>query len=648
MYRIYLPLLLTATLSAHVAAAALARVERGNLTFENIPEAPADLAEKLDGYLNARQATPLGWSPKGQLLIATRFGDVDQLHLLEQAGGVRRQLTFLRDPITSAAFSPDPGRAAYVYLKDAGGNENSQLYYQRLDEPNPKLLTDGKSMNGAPVWSNMGREVAFFSTARDGLSYDIDIVDPESGALPRLVIAGDSSAAWSVLDWSPDDTKLLVRKFISISESYLYIVDVNSGQKREVDPSASKVGIAGAKFSRDGQGVYVISDREGEFATLRYVNLFNNEKTRISGQIPWDIEELAVSRDGHYLAYVSNEAGVSKLNLVDLRTHQDLTPPRFHTPGIVDSLSFDLEGNRLAFGFAAANQPKDAYVLDVAGNRVEAWTRSEAGPVDLAKFVIPRLTEFPTFDRTDGKPRQIPLYVYQPANGGPHPVLIVLHGGPESQFRPGFDPWIEYLVNELGFAVVAPNVRGSSGYGREYLALDNGVLREDAVKDIGALIVWIGLQSTFDAKHVMVAGGSYGGYLALATLVNYSDRLRGGVDAAGIADFVSFLTNTAPYRQNLRRAEYGDERDPEMRSFLRRISPLTNAERITRPLLVVQGKNDPRVPVSEAEAIVNTVRAKGGEVWYLLAADEGHGYRKKQNRDAYYRTFAQFLMSLRQ
>ena len=268
MHRIYLSLLLNFALCADVAAAALGRVERGNLTFDNIPEAPANLAEKLDGYLNARQATPLGWSPKGQLLIATRFGDVDQLHLVEQAGGARRQLTFLRDPITSAAFSPDPGRAAYVYLKDAGGNENSQLYYQRLDEANPKLLTDGKSMNGAPVWSNMGREVAFFSTARDSVSYDIDIVDPESGVLPRLVIAGDSSGAWSVLDWSPDDTKLLVRKFISISESYLYVVDVNSGQKREVDPSASKVGIAGAKFSRDGQGVYLISDREGEFATL--------------------------------------------------------------------------------------------------------------------------------------------------------------------------------------------------------------------------------------------------------------------------------------------------------------------------------------------------------------------------------------------
>jgi dipeptidyl aminopeptidase/acylaminoacyl peptidase len=647
MNRIYL-LLLTAALFTNVPALAVSRVERGNLTFDNIPEAPADLAEKLDGYLNARQATPLGWSPQGQLLIATRFGDVDQLHLVDQAGGARRQLTFLHEPIAEAAFSPDPARNAYVYLKDVGGNENTQLYYQRLGEPAAKLLTDGKSMNGAPRWSNSGREVAFFSTARDGRSYDIDIVDPETGTLPHLALAGDSSgAAWSVLDWSPDDSKLLVLKAVSSDEGYLYVVDLSSGQKRKVDPAAAKVGIAGAKFTRDGQGVYFISDRDGEFARLRYMNLYTNEKTVISGHIPWDIEELAISRDGHYLAYVSNEAGAGKLNLLDLRTHQDLTPPRLRVPGVIGSLSFDAEGTRLSFGFAAPNQPRDAYVLDIAQNRLQAWTLSEAGPVDLGKFVTPRLAEFPTFDREDGKARQIPLYIYEPTTPGPHPVLILLHGGPESQFRPGFDPWIQYVVNELGFAVIAPNVRGSSGYGKTYMALDNGMLREDAVKDVGAMLVWIGLQRAFDGKHVVVAGGSYGGYLTLATLVNYSDRLRGGVDVAGIGDFVSFLTNTAPYRQAQRRAEYGDERDPAMRSFLRRISPLTNADRITRPLLVVHGKNDPRVPLSEAEQIVNKLRAKDREVWYLLAADEGHGYRKKQNRDAYYATFAQFLMMLR-
>jgi dipeptidyl aminopeptidase/acylaminoacyl peptidase len=438
----------------------------------------------------------------------------------------------------------------------------------------------------------------------------------------------------------------LVLKSVSISEAYLYVVDLSSGQKREVEAAPGKVGIADARFSRDGQGVYLISDRDSEFAQLRYVNLFSGEKTLISGRLPWDIEELAISRDGHYLAYVSNEAGIDKLNLLDLRTHQDLIPPKLPAPGIIGSLSFDWEGNRLAFAFEAANRPRDAYVLTVAANTVEPWTHSEPGAVDLAKFVMPRLAHFPTFDRGDGRAREIPVYIFEPAAPGAHPVLITLHGGPESQFRPGFDPWLQYVVNELGFAVVAPNVRGSSGYGKNYLALDNGVLREDAVKDVGALLVWLGLQSTYDAKHIVVSGGSYGGYLTLATMVNFGDRLRGGVDVAGFSNFISFLTNTAPYRQDQRRAEYGDERDPDMRAYLRRISPLTNVDRIKSPLLIVHGKNDPRVPLSEAEQVVNRVRSRGGEVWYLQATDEGHGFRKKQNRDAYYRTFAQFLMSL--
>src|ERR1700675_3581549 len=441
-----LPLLLL-TFSA---SGATSRVERGSLIFDNIPDAPAELTDSVDGYLSARQATPLGWSPKGQLLISTRFGDVEQLHVVEKAAGERRQLTFLHEPISEAEFSPDPARIGFFFLKDVGGTENAQLYYQRLGEPRPKLLTDGKSLNGAALWSNAGREIAFFSTARDGVKHDIYIVEPAAGTLPHLAVTGDD-AAWYPLDWSPDDRKLLVLKYVSISEGYLYVVDLSSGQKREVEPAPTKVGIAGAKFSRDGQGVYLISDRDGEFAQLRYVNLFTGDKTVISGSLPWDIEELAISRDGHYLAYISNEAGIDKLNVLDLRTHQDLIPPKLPAAGIIGSLNFDAEGNRLAFGFAAPNRPNDAYVLDIATNRLEAWTHSEAGAVDLAKFVMPRLTKFPTFDRTDGRERQIPAYVYEPPTPGPHPVLITLHGGPESQFRPGFDPWLQYVVNELGF-----------------------------------------------------------------------------------------------------------------------------------------------------------------------------------------------------
>jgi len=646
MTRLYLMLLALAPLVCESSPALLPRVERGHLISDNIPEAPSAMTDRLDAYLNARQATPLGWSPKGELLIATRFGDVDQLHLVEGPLKERRQLTFLREPIADAAFSPDLIHGAFAYLKDVGGNEKTQLYYQRLCEPTAKLLTDGKSSNGAVVWSNSGREVAFYSTARDGVSCDIDIVEPGSGSLPRLAVTGDASA-WYPLDWSPDDRKLLVLKKVSSAEAYLYVVDLDTGQKHEVEPSQAKVGIRDARFSRDGQGVYLISDRDDEFARLRYVNLFTGAASVISGQIPWDIEELAISRDGHYLAFVSDEDGIDKLNLVDLRSHQNLTPPRLPSAGLIENLSFDADGKRLAFGFAAVNQPRDAYVLDVASSVLAAWTRSETGPVDVAKFVSPRLMQVATFDRSDGRPRQIPVYVYQPSNPAPHPVLIVLHGGPESQFRPGFDPWLQYVVNELGFAVVAPNVRGSSGYGKNFASLDNGTLREDAVKDLGALLVWLGAQSGLDAKHVVVSGESYGGYLALDALVNYSDRLRGGVDLGGIPDFIGYLSNAAPYTQNRYRAEYGDERDPDMRAYLRRISPVTNADHILRPLLIVHGRNDPQVPIAGAEQLVNTLRSRGDEVWYLQATDEGRAFRKKQNRDAYYQAFAQFLATYR-
>jgi dipeptidyl aminopeptidase/acylaminoacyl peptidase len=646
MTRNYLCALLLAAVLPGSGSLAAPHVERGSLIFDNIPDATAEFADKLDGYLGARQAVPLNWSPKGQLLISTRFGDVEQLHLVDRPGGERRQLTFLREPVTVAAFSPDPGRNAFVYLQDVGGNQTTQLYYQQVGDPRARLLTDGKSLNGGALWSNAGREIAFFSTARDGVSHDIDIVDPGAGTLPRLLITGDA-AAWYPLDWSPDDRKLLVLKNVSVGEGYLYVVDLSTGQKRELDPSSSKAGIVGAKFSRDGQGVYWISDRDAEFATLRYVNLFTADKSLIAAGSASDIEDLAISRDGHYLAFIGNEGGVDKLYIQDLRSHQDLTPPKLPFAGVIRHLTFDDAGTRLAFGYAGTSQPCDAYVLDLPTNRLEAWTHSEAGAADVTKFVVPRLVQVPTFDRQEGRARQMPAYVYEPSTRSPHPVLIMLHDGPASQFRPGFDPWIQYVVGELGFAVIAPNVRGSSGYGKTYTAADNGTLRDDAVKDLGTLIVWLGLQAEFDAKHVVVAGDGYGGYLSLAALVNYGDRLAGGIDRAGIGDFISFLTNIPAYRQAQERAEYGDERDPDMRAYLRRISPLTNADRIAHPLLVMHGRNDARVPLSESDQVVNRLRARGNEVWYLQARDEGHEFLKKQDRDAYYLVFAEFLAKLR-
>jgi dipeptidyl aminopeptidase/acylaminoacyl peptidase len=276
-------------------------------------------------------------------------------------------------------------------------------------------------------------------------------------------------------------------------------------------------------------------------------------------------------------------------------------------------------------------------------NALVRYTKSEAGPIDPLKFAPAELVRFPTFDRERGKFREIPAFVFRPAGPGPHPVYVDIHGGPESQFRPAYSPFNQFLVRELGFTVIAPNVRGSAGYGKTYLNLDNGEDREDAVKDIGALLVWIGLQKDLNAKNVFVAGGSYGGYMSLASMVNFSDRLRGGIDVVGISNFVTFLESTSAYRRDLRRPEYGDERLPRMRAYLQRISPLTNAARISKPLLVVQGLNDPRVPATESQQMVAKIRARGGEVWYLAAKDEGHGFKKKANRDFYQRTIVTFL-----
>ncbi len=637
-------LLALAPLLLQTAASAPRRGEDG-LIYDGIPElAASERSAALEAYIAGREARLLGWSPKGQLLIATRFGEVEQLHLLDHPLGERRQITFAREPTRAGAFCPDPNHPSIAFTRDREGNELAQLYLQKPGEPLPRRLTDGKSVNGGALWSNSGRALAFYSTARDGVSHDIMIAEPDSGALPHLLLAGDS-AAWIPLDWSPDDSKLLVLRRVSAAESYLYLVEVDGGKRREIDPSTPKVSILDARFARDAQGVYLISDRDSEYARLRFVNLFTSERNELSAHLAADIEALALSRDGHYLAYVSNQGGASRLDVVDLRTHQDLVVPKPPVEGVIGALAFDPENRRLAFDLSAASRPRDVYVLDLEARRIEPWTASEeAGAAGAA---TPKLVQFPTFDRSDGHARSLPAWVYEPGVPGPHPVLLVLHGGPGSQFRPAFDPWIAYVVNELHYAVVAPNVRGSSGYGRTFMALDHGALRDDSVKDLGALIVWIGLQGSFDKRHVVIAGEGHGGFLALAALVNYGERLRGAVDFGGITDFGSFLAGSAPERQDQLRAEYGDERDLDTRAYLRRISPLTSADRIARPVLIVHGRNDRRVPIGESEQLVTRLRARGATVWFLEATQAGYALARQSEREAYYQAFAQFLQSLK-
>jgi dipeptidyl aminopeptidase/acylaminoacyl peptidase len=642
-----------------VPAVAVERVERGNLVMEDVPALSAPLAEKLDRYLHSRQATVRDWTPEGALIISTRFGEVEQLHLVDQPLGTRRQLTFFDEPIGAASHSPSGGRAGFVFLKDEDGNENAQIYFQPLAlgriTGEPRLVTDGVSLNGSVCWSNDGKRIAFYSNLRSPFSYDIYVVDPASGEPPRMLVESRGNA-WYSLDWSPDDTKLLLWNVASINDSTLWVADLTTGQMMQVDRAREAVGISTAAFSRDGQGVYLVADRGSEFKRLRYVPLRGGGGRVLTGHIRWDIEEFEQSRDGRYLAYIANVDGVSRLNLLDLVSGTDLVPPQLPA-GTINNLRFDPSSRRLAFGLETAGAPRDVFVYDLEKSLLTRWTQSEVGPLDETKFADAELIRYPTFDPLPEdasramrghvparvRMREIPAFVYRPSTPGPHPVLINIHGGPEAQYRPGFDAFLQFAVAELGYVVIAPNVRGSDGYGKTYLSLDNGYRREDSVKDIGELLTWIGKQAKLDRKRVVVMGGSYGGYMTLASLARYSDRLSGGIDTVGISNYLTFLTNTSEYRRDLRRAEYGDERDERMREFLERISPLTNAEQIRRPLLVVQGLNDPRVPASESEQMVARIRAQGGSVWYLLAKDEGHGFRKKQNRDAYWRAMGSFL-----
>jgi dipeptidyl aminopeptidase/acylaminoacyl peptidase len=624
------------------------RQEHGNLILEGIPPRDAQLSERLGLYRQSRQATFLDWLPDGAMLVSTRFGDVEQIHRIATPLGMREQLTFYPDPVSAARaprVAPANGQGnAFVFLKDQSGDENAQIYYYS-SSAHVQQLTKGKFLHGSPVWSNDGKRVAFYGTERDGISYDVYVTDIGSTNAPRLV-AGGQQDSWYPLDWSPDDRKLLLWKYVSINESYLFIADVYTGTLAPVDVSGRKIGIRSAKFAPDGRGIYLASDEDGEFAQLRYLDPVSHEVRRLTERIQWDIEDFDVSVDGRYIAYVANEDGRSRLTLLDTMQRLEQAPVGM-PDGRIENIHFDKTGRRLAFSAESAQTPRDVYVYDLNHSALERWTRSETGAVDVANFVPAELVRYPTWDRVAGSQRMISAYLYRPRGPGPHPVLIDIHGGPESQARAGWNPFVQFLVNELGYAVIAPNVRGSSGYGKTFLKLDNGVLREDAVKDIGSLIVWLGLQPMFDREHLVVMGGSYGGYMALASLAAYGDRLKGGVDEVGISNFVSYLENTAPYRRDLRRAEYGDERDPKMRAFLNQISPVNKVASIRRPLLVVEGMNDPRVPPMESQQIVWRMRSKGAEVWYLAAKDEGHGFRKKANEDVYLETVAMFLNKLK-
>jgi dipeptidyl aminopeptidase/acylaminoacyl peptidase len=600
-----------------------------NLVVDGIPKIPVTLVESVDRYSNFRAANLTSWHPtRREMLISTRFADVPEIHRVTMPGGDRTQLTFYPDAVTSAQYEPTEGKY-FVFSKDVGGGEFYQLYRYDLDTGDVTLLTDGKSRNTSPVWWDQGRKLVYGSTRRTAKDVDLWVINPADPKSDHLVEQLEGGG-WSPLDWAPDGRKILALEEISANESYLWVVDAESGEKVLITPKGSeKISYSGGQFSKDGKGIYTTTDKESEFHRLAYIDLSTLKHSYLSAAIPWDVDEFDLSDDGQKIAFAANEDGFGVLHLYDVATKTE-KPVANLPPGLVERVHWRRHNHELGFNLVSARAPADVYSLDVESGRLERWTTSETGGLNTSGLPEPELIHWKSWD---GK--MISGFLYRPPNkfSGPRPVMILIHGGPEGQFRPDFLGTTNYYLNELGVALIFPNVRGSTGYGKTFLALDNALLRDGSYKDINSLLDWVAQQSTLDAKRVLITGGSYGGFMTLAVATNYNDRICCSVDIVGPSNLVTFLEHTSGYRQDLRRVEYGDERDPKTRAYLESIAPANKAQNITKPLFVIAGKNDPRVPASESEQMAEVVRKNKTPVWFLMAKDEGHGFRKKKNRD---------------
>ena len=620
----------------------------GTLVMEDIPEIPDEVVDDLLRYQNIRAARFRAWTWDGNgIYVATRFGDVDSLHRVDMPGGARKQITFYREPVREVTGRPGSDRL--LFTRDAGGNEFAQIFELEPTSGKEKMLTDGESRNGAMAWDRRGSRIAYQSTWRNGASNDVWVMDPANPSRAEIVLESPDGTWWGPTEFSATGSKLLVSNYVSITDSRVHVLDLDSGEVTLVaggpDNKSANVPVA---FDDDSEGIWLMTNQGSEFRQLGWQPAEPGAKPMIvTADIPWDVSDATISHDRSRIAFVTNEDGMSRVYLLDTKSreyrHVESIPK-----GLAFGIEFSPDDRRLAMTLNLTQTPSDAFVLDLGATPLEygaltRWTTSEVGGLDTTAFRTPKLVRYPTFDKVGERPRKIPAWVYKPAGKGPFPVIISIHGGPEGQARPAFRATYQMWIDKLGVAVIQPNVRGSAGYGKTYLGLDNGFNREGSVKDIGALLEWIATQPDLDTDRVAVYGGSYGGYMVLASAVHYSDRLKAAVEIVGISNFVTFLENTQDYRRDLRRVEYGDERDPAMRAHLEKISPLNNVDKIGVPLFVAQGENDPRVPVTEARQMVDALRAQGHTVWYMNAMNEGHGYRKKANRDTYQQAMILFF-----
>ena len=590
----------------------------------------------IERYLNVRSASGASFAPSGDLAFLLDVTGTPQVWTLSEPEGWPDQRTFADERVTFASFSP--ARDELIFGRDEGGNERVRLH--RLDPDGSEVdLTrspDAKHYWGG--WSHDGEHFAFTANRRDESVFDVYTQARDAtGDDADLVHEGDG---WlSVAGFAPADDRLVVSEAHSSFDQDLHVLDLDTGSFEHVTPHEGNVRFLGAEWGPDGDALYCLTDRDGDTLSLARLDLGSLEIESVVDDPEWNVDRFTLDKDTGRLVYGRNVDGYTDLTVGRLTGETAIeTFPRPAIPdGVAGDIEFDADAERLAVTVQRPRENANVHVVDVTTGESERWTDASTAGLAADRFHDSDLVRFESFDG-----REIPAFFSLPddPNGGDTPVVVDIHGGPESQRRPRFSPVTQYLL-DAGYAVFEPNVRGSTGYGKAYTHLDDVERRMDAVADIEAGVEWLAGRPTVDPDRIAVMGGSYGGFMTLASLTEYPDLFAAGVDIVGIANFVTFLENTGPWRRTLREAEYGSLAAD--RDLLESISPIHRADRIDAPLFVLHGVNDPRVPVGEAEQVAERVREQGVPVEKLLFDDEGHGIAKRENRIEAYSAIARFL-----
>jgi len=613
-----------------------------SLAVEGVPPIPVETAREVQRYAQFTLHGMLSWHPqRREMLVRRRHGDTGQVHLVVAPGATPTPLTAFDDPVAQAEYQPVKGDY-FVFTRASEGDDLFRLYRFAPGDPAPTPLSPAGERVGAFAWSPRGDRLVY--AAQHGTGGDartaVSLVDPLHPQHVRT-LATFEHGRYEGFHFSRDARRIAFVERISPSESHVWVIDTVTGSRGRVTPVAAgkRVSYSSPQFSRDGRALFVLSDRDSEFRRLVFLPLGPGREKVLTAAHAHDVDAFEMAWDPNRIAFTTNEDGTDVLRFLDAGSFAELPrPPLFDA--VIDSLQWRPGSDELAFHVSSARTAGDIFSYQLAANRLVRWTNGNNPEVNTRDLAEPQLVKWKSFD---GREVSAFLYTPPPRFTGPRPVMVILHGGPALQAKPGFIGRYNYLVSELGVALLYPNVRGSSGFGKSFAALDDGPRREDAVRDVGALLEWIAARKDLDAKRVVLAGASYGGYLSLAASAAHPDRVAGTIAEMGISNFVTFLERTPSWRREQRRAEYGDERDTVTRAWLESISPLARVETLRHPVLVVQGDHDTKVPSAQSEDLVAALRKQGTPVWRIAAHDEGHGFVRKANAEYLFLAIVEFV-----